>query len=431
MLRHICVACGLSPLIISAFSLQAVEPVRISEVGSAVSYALGQDAGLRAARLSVAQAEARLEGSGRLSNPELEVAYQSGALLGDADERGWSVGLSQRFPLARQLAKAKAVSRVGVARAKVELQQRELELAQSVADLALEIRLLDTRLALMQRHGELLRETAAFAGDKAASGEVSELEALQAKLDQERLANERAAVERSRGALQERMRRLLGFEGGVEIAFGVSPVKGAEIVDPLLGYDEGVLRRDADFMLAALAEEGAEAELALIAAERWDGVTARVFIDSERAIDEPMGPETERIVGVGLSIPLPVRRGSEYALREKRLVREQARLELVALQRKRRMEVENAHAVAEAARDRARSFAATVAPLAERQLDAATRSWRAGELGFIELLRQQEQRLQVENEYLDTLENYARTRRALERARNEVAGAKEMFTDEN
>src|SRR5262245_54871871 len=77
-------------------------------VDAAADYAIKHNPVLAAARLRIEEARGRLQQSGRLSNPELELDFVRNT-MGREGELG--VSLMQRFPLTARLRHEKAVSR--------------------------------------------------------------------------------------------------------------------------------------------------------------------------------------------------------------------------------------------------------------------------------------------------------------------------------
>lgn len=386
----------------------------------AIEQALASNRELAAARLAVARAEARLEASGIAPNPSLELEYADDFAFGREGEGSFGIGISQRFPLARRLAKEKAASRVDIAKAKAEVRQRERELVATVCEFALDIQLINTRKSRLEELKASLGESAAFASEKARAGEISPLEANQIALDLRVLEQEIARLALDRERLIHRLAPFLGHASADHIEFRPDdglPYEGA----PLPGFEPETLERDPDFQMAVLEERAAEAEIALAEAENWEAVTASLFWRTERGIDEPTGRESDELIGVSLSVPLPIRKKGDLLAREKRIQREQSRLGAAAIKFRIQNDIEHARHEATILRTRMEAYETEVLALADDQLDQTRAAYRSGQTDMLALHRAQEQRLRLQSGYLDLREEYARALLELELARIDIS----------
>ena len=98
-------------------------------VEGAADYALKRNPTLAAARLRIEEARGRLQQSGRLSNPELELDFTRNTV---GPEGSAGIAFTQRFPLTARLRHEKAVSRAELAAAEAEVRDAERKLAAEV-----------------------------------------------------------------------------------------------------------------------------------------------------------------------------------------------------------------------------------------------------------------------------------------------------------
>ncbi len=84
----------------------------------------------------------------------------------------------------------------------------------------------------------------------------------------------------------------------------------------------------ADIRLAEIAIEAAEKDLGLARAMRWDDIGVGLFVEGERLRDEPEGISTEGLIGMKLSVPLPVWNTGGAAVEERRIIA-QRRMEML------------------------------------------------------------------------------------------------------
>ncbi|MDQ8205230.1 TolC family protein [Pelagicoccus sp. SDUM812003] len=382
---------------------------------SAIRYALERNADLQAARLAVAEAEARLRNSGRLDNPRLSLEYGTDQAFNNEGEHAISVGFQQSFPLASRLKKEKAVSEIGLRMAQLEVRQSEREVAESICELALQIQVMEERIRLSEKLSSKARELARFANDQAATGEVSLIDANRATMEL-RLAEQALTHQKlEREKLIHRLAPLLGRRSAEHIHFeSDGPIT---VEESLPSYDPAVLERHPAFQLASLAVSSAEAQIALARAQNWEDVTATVFWEDERSVDEPAGVGTDRFLGVGVTIPLPLRKKGDLKALEKQALRDRSRQEIVAIKLRIENDIEHARHEALAYRDRLRSYQSEVLELSQRQLESEREAHRRGQISYLELLQSELDALKLEENRVHLLDAYADARLELTLAR--------------
>jgi outer membrane protein TolC len=315
---------------------------------------------------------------------------------------------------------AKAVSRVDIAKAKAEVRIQEIVIAQSINEIALELQVNDTRRASLGRLLSKSEEIASFIQSRVSFGEYSQLEANQATLEARSLAQEINQLSDERNHLVHALEPLLGLKAEKEMSF--VEVKEIDLSDDSLRYDDSIFDRHPEFQLATLEAHSAEAEIALAESENWEDVTARIFWENERSVDEPNGLGTDRFIGVGLSIPLPLRKKGELRAREQRIARDQSHRKAAAIKLRVQHEIEHAHHEMDDLRKSIHSYRKEVIELAEQQLEETQAAHQKGQVSFVTLMDVQRQLLEIEHNHLDTLESFARARQKLEIALLESPG---------
>lgn len=385
---------------------------RIWDKATSIEYALANNTDLGAAKLMIDIAESRLDQTGVLPNPSLELNYANDFAYNNEGEDNFSVGFSQSFPLANRLRKAKAVSRVDIAKAKMEVRQLEISIVESISAIVLEIQIADNRRRSLERLLSSNREIASFIESRIESGEYSQLDANQAKLDALSLEQAINQLNDERSHLTHSLAPLLGLPPETEIEFAESD--DIDPMAPLPAYDPDLFERHPEFQLATLDAFSAEAEIALAQSENWEDITAQVFWQNERSVDEPFGLGTDRLVGLKLSLPLPLRKKGDLRANEQRIAQDQARRKAASIKLRVLHEVEHAHHEVEDLQASLASFKDNVITLANTQFEEMRSAYREGQVSFLEFLRTQSQLRDLENDYLDTLESFARARLKLE-----------------
>lgn len=387
-------------------------PNREWDQAKAVTFALENNADLRAARLSIELAESRLARTGILTNPTMIIEYSSDFLFNDEGEHTLGFGFMQKFPLANRLKLAKAVSRVDIAKAKAEIRIQEIAIAQSINEVALDLQVNDTRRASLGRLLSKSEEIASFIQSRVKLGEYSQLEANQATLEARYLAQEINQLSDERNHLVHALKPLLGLTADKEISF--IEIKEINLSDDSLLYEDLIFDRHPEFQLATLEAHSAEAEIALAKSETWEDVTARLFWENERSVDEPNGLGTDRFIGVGLWIPLPLRKKGEFQAREQRIARHQSHMKAAAIKLRVQNEIEHARHEMDDLRKSIHSYRKEVIELAEQQLEETQTAHQKGQISFVTLMDIQRRLLEFEHHHLDTLESFARVRQKLE-----------------
>ena len=191
-------------------------------------------------------------------------------------------------------------------------------------------------------------------------------------------------------------------------------IKEIDLSDDALLYEDSIFDRHPEFQLATLEAHSAEAEIALAESENWEDVTARLFWENERSVDEPNGLGTDRFIGVGLWIPLPLRKKGELQAREQRIARDQSHMKAAAIKLRVQHEIEHARHEMDDLRKSIHRYRKEVIELAEQQLEETQAAHQKGQISFVTLMDVQRQLLEIEHNHLDTLESFARARQKLE-----------------
>lgn len=369
---------------------------------AAVHNALRQNAELRVASFEVARARARLRWSGKLKPPEIELLANTDQFGNNENESLFAVGIAQGFPLTDRLKREKSLSRVQVAMAEAEIADARRRLIAEVERsfvLSLSAR---EQVAVLEDIRDLLEGSVKILEQQAARGVVSALDVNQAKLDQQRIEKN---LLRQRSETKRRLSSLKTLLGLTDDT-GVSPSGGLDL--PKNGSRAPEIRasreRRPDFQLAVLNEDRARAELALASANRWEDIALRLFAEREASVDEPVGLDRNTFIGVGVSIPLPLKK--ERATAEQTVSVDQAKENSRAVA----LKIENRIAALIRVRDDllelARDTAGETLELAEENLDAIRKAYQNGQIELLKFQRAQEQLLEARLGALEAREAY-------------------------
>ena len=366
---------------------------------------------LAAARLRIEEARGRLLGAGRLANPEAGVELKH-----DPRFREGAAGLSldQAFPLTNRLHLEKELSRRELEAAELEVREVRRQMVTEARETALRLKALDDQQALRARQAELAKQLAESVAGFATRGEVSSLDATQARVDALRMSLESRQIETERAALQGKLKPLLGLAPGDTITIsGALPEIGSS-------PRAGDWTRRADFQLAKKQEETAAAGVALSRARRWDDARAGFFLEDERMEDAPDGLDHTPFLGLRFSLPLPLWNKNEGQIAEKTAAARRAELETKALASQITNEAAAARAEMEQIAKLAKDTTEKLLPLVIEQAEKLEAAYQRGQTDLITVLRIREQRLQVETTVLDARRDWH-----LARIRYEAATGRE------
>lgn len=364
-------------------------------VDASAEYALKHNPTLAAARLRIAEARGRLDQSGRLRNPDLELDFTRHTT---GREGSLGVALIQRFPLTARLRHEKAVTLAELAAAEAEVRDGERRLAAEVRTLAVKIIASRGQRELRARQQENSRELAGFLLKRAENGEASGVDAAQVDLETRQLELEALQLTAAEVSLAGELRLLLGEAGDVSVTGNLSapapPRSGA-----------GIAERP-DIQAAQHRAEAAQATARQQRASRWEDVGVGATYSRERTVDEPESIETEHIVGVKVSIPLPLWNNNAGRIREAEAAAARAAQEADAVRFTAGTEASSARREMAALEKLVTEFDRQLLPKATEIEERIRQQYAAGQSPLTEVLRARSQRLGLERQRLDALRDY-------------------------
>jgi cobalt-zinc-cadmium efflux system outer membrane protein len=361
---------------------------------------------LLAARLRITEAQARQLGSGRLANPSVGVEFQPESRV---SPRTSSVALEQNFPVTHRLRLEKQLTTQLVAAAELEVRDVERRLIADAQSLAVQALALGQHLVIHQQQGTLAADLVAFTEARTKAGEISPLDAAQARVDARRLDLESRQLTAQQALLLSQLKPLIGLPASQSLTLS------GKLPDPVLPAKRDWQSRP-DFQLAQSHEQTAATETALAKSNRWQDLSAGLFAAREQQDVTGQGTQRTGFVGFRLSIPLPFWDRNQGQIAEKAAAAERARLETAALAS------HISHEAATARQDMASQLALVaetrdhLLPLIAEQTDALEKAYQAGQTDLLALLRAREQQLEAQTSLLDSLRDFH-----LARIRHETA----------
>jgi len=371
----------------------------------AISTALRSNLQLKVAALEINRAKSRLRWSGRLSNPEIELSTSTDVIGLNDKEGEFELAFSQRFPVTSRLRDEKVVRQRDVELAEIEFHIRQRQLAFEVDKAWVALRASSRSETATTKLLELNKEISEFLSGRAKVGEASSLDVVQASLNGKLLEQELGLAQAAVMEASSRLKQLMGAEptGSLSIAEGDSFPKSAPASSMEL---QTVLSNRPDYALLLVSKDLGDAQLNLAMSQRWDDIALKVFVQRERAVDEPDGLERNTFTGVGISIPLPLRNKNEQAIEEAKIDIEKARRSRSAKVFSIHSELRRALEARLAAYKLAKSSQEEALPLAQKNLDEFKKAQQDGKASLLQVQQAQSQLLQLENSALELQKNY-------------------------
>ena len=395
-------------LIFPARALLAVEPLSLDQ---AITHALAHNRDLAALQLGAEAARGRVEQAGLKPNPSFEAGAQTDLLTGNTGARKFDLGLTQAIPLGNRLRELKSVARVGIPTAAAELANRQRLLSGEVTQAFVDLLTFDRQIALRDRLIDTNRHLVELSRARAKVGEVSAVEVNAAALELAKLEQERATL------LAERVNRVLR----VKPLLGLAPEEPLEIsgdLDALLPAlatgadgDKSTWNRP-DLRLLGLALERIEAEQRVAQAEVRGDLTVGATYGYERSA----AGDADHLLGVKMSIPLPVRNKNQGRLRELRAERTRAQRKVEALELAVASEVAVARQRAAQFQKVAEGYRVAVLPLGETAERDLVSAYQQGQVSLFQVIQSQQQRLALEGGALEARAAFARALAELQTA---------------
>lgn len=375
----------LLPTLLRAESLGRIE---------AVERALNNNLELRAARQTIAAAQAAVANTGRMPNPDLGLA----AGANNREETEFEASFSQKFPITGRLRWERRLGELQVEAARFEVIAAEREIAQTAELAWWDLRAAQQRAAQLQELQGVLSTQAATSEESVTRGEASALDArrlrlaansLDREIGEARIAATEASTQLAQ-ALSLPPGDLPAAGGGFDLPAEPEPAANA------LAEDHPAVQA------ARLGLVQANAETALADAQRFQDIEGGVVLRRGRTEDAPEGFEGETFLGLQVSVPLPLWNDGRAAVQAARAVEGQRAAQIEAVQAEVIRRVASARAVVAERHRVAREFRAIVGETAETER-LLREAWSQGEASLLEVIdaRRELQRAQVESLDLD------------------------------
>lgn len=408
--------CSMLVVVATAISVQAAanEPMTLDQL---IETAEHDNQNLRAARLAIDSARARLVQAGALPNPKINVGAGSDFTFRNEGSYNALVGISQDFPIAGRLQHQKAVAQVDIELAQTEFLNAQRRLAGEIAANSYHMLVLDRQIQVRDALSAAEERLASITRSRFKAAEVSELDVNAVSLELQRIRQERLLLQLQRRTLLQSLNQQLGRPANspLEIAMPPPPVDEIPALESVLS--KALLQRP-DQRQASLQIDRAQAELGLANAKRWEDWSVGLGVQQGRQdiVGSPPQPN-ERALTLSVTVPLSLRSRTEGRLAEAAIGVRQSRALSEALTQQIRNEVAAAHAETASLQTLSKDFESTLLPVSARNVELARKGYEHGLVPLIEVIQAQRQEFDLKAAALNTLDQflqaYARFRTAV------------------
>lgn len=383
----------------------AFAETRTFSLPQAVEHALAQNGELKALRAEREVARAGLERAVLFPNPTLELEGGTGALTGSTDESTVSFGLSQEFLTGGKRAKRRTVAERETEAVHHQVADRERLLTLEVKGTFFELMLAQKRRELAQRAIDLNGKLLEITRERLAADDIPELEVNLARVELARSEGRKIEAERVLNPLLARLRTLLGLPVGEEVNFD-GAIERKPLGISLEELTRLALENRPDLKNLGAARAKGEAGVELAEAERIPNVTAGLGYTYERSgleVGDIEARDKDHLLGLKLSIPLPVFDRNQAGIREARARKQSAENRLEFARASVAREIEGDYARLAAAEKALDLYATGILPQLEENLKLVQEAYQLGEVGILSVIEEQKKYIEVNDGYLAAL----------------------------
>jgi len=371
---------------------------------------------LKSAQANLAAAEGQLADTQGLlwNNPQISAERVRRIVpdpgLGERTQREWGMGVTQTLEIAGQQGYRRKAAEQELAALRETIEEARRQLRAEVEQKFIRVLALQLRTEMETGLVDLIKENSAVTRKRFDAGEDTKLDANLAEVELGRASNQLEAIGEQLIQARAELATLLQL-----LAEKLPAVKGVLAVKPGLPYT-------LDQLLAAAAnrsqlraldhrEQAARNRLGLERAAVYPDIT--VGLNSAR---EGPGSAREKLVGLSVSIPLPLFRSNAAGIGKASAELTQAEIEKQAAGRNTHARVLALWQKLDSLRQRTQRLDQSVLQRLEENQRLSAAAYRAGEISLIQMLLATRQVLDTRREVLEAMTDFALTRSELEQA---------------
>jgi len=323
--------------------------------------------------------------------------------------REWNVGLAQTFEVAGQQGDRRAAAEQSLAATRQTIAETRRQVRGEVESRFVRVLSLQSRIQTEESTLNLIEDAAKAVGKRVAAGEDSRLDGNLARVEAERARNQVALLHEQLVQARAELAALLQLPPSElpQVQGALDPVAVPYSLDDLLN---AAAERP---VLQALGhrEQAAKSRVDLERAARYPDVTVGLGVGREGPFDA-----REKIVGLSVSLPLPLFRQNAGGIGRATTEFTQTQIEREATGRDVRAQVIALWERFTNLKARVQRLKESVLPSLEENRRLSSISFRAGEIGLLQLLLVNRQVLDGQRDLLDARTDLRLTQVALEAA---------------
>ena len=320
----------------------------------------------------------------------------------------WRAGVSQQFEIAGQQGRRREVAEAEIAALRANIAEVRATLRADVEQRFVQVLALQQRAEVEKQTVSIVEQSSGIMARRLQAGEIGRLDANLARVEAERARNQLVQLDEQLTQARAELASLLQLPDGElpEVAGELRRDAGYRLEDLLQSASR---RRQLETF--ARKEEAARSRLELERAARYPDVTLGLFSGRD-------GPPAlrENLVGLSVSVPLPVFRRNEAGVGRAMTELTQVQIERQAAERDAPAGVRTHWLRVAQLESRAQRLRETVLKILGDNLRLSQIALREGEIGIAELLLVNRQVAETRRELLDAETELRLARVALERA---------------
>jgi cobalt-zinc-cadmium efflux system outer membrane protein len=238
------------------------------------------------------------------------------------------------------------------------------------------------------------------------AAEVSELDANTARIEYQRIRQEKQLLDSVRISQLAQLNQLLGRSATSALSLDTTPPKQIRLPE-LSALQSMALKYRPDRQAILLNIERANADIHLARAERFADWTVGVGVQQDKIVVQGAPPQqADRTLAVGVAIPLPILNGNQGRILQASATETQALMALQALNLVIETEVASNYAQLQALQTNLRQTQSTSHELTLNNVKLARDAYQNGQLSLLNLVQVQRQQNDLQMAYLTNLEKY-------------------------
>ncbi|MHB9021279.1 MAG: TolC family protein [Halothiobacillus sp.] len=412
-MRLMCRLIGVPLLLASLYPLSALSaPLTLEQAWQQAEQA---NPALRTIQANLAAAQGEFTDARALlwNNPQLSTEWRKRTIPQTADparsNREWAVGLAQTFEIAGQQRIRRSAAQQSLAATQEVIAETRRQLRAEVEQRFVRVLSLQLRIQMEERTLKLIQEAATAVRKRVAAGEDSRLDGNLAKVEAERAQNQVSLLREQLVQARAELAALLQLPADnlPEVGGYLDPLSVSYTLDSLLASAANrPLLRAFDHR-----EKAARSRLDLERAAVYPDVTLGLSSAREGPADS-----RDRITTLSISLPLPLFRRNATGIGRATTELTQVQVQQQAVQRDARAQVLALWERWENLKTRVKRLSESVLPSLEENQHLSSVSFRAGEIGLLQLLLVNRQVLDGHRDLLDARTDLRLTQVKLEAA---------------